>query len=34
MGGGENNQGGWKWFDMTVIGGVGTIGGGAWKNRK
>ena len=27
-GGGENNQGGWKWFDITIIRGVGLIGGG------
>ena len=26
--GGENNRGGWKWFNITVIGGVGIIGGG------
>ena len=27
--------GGWKWFDMAIIGGVGIIGGGgAWRNRK
>ena len=25
--GGENNRGGWKWFHITVIGGVGIIGG-------
>ena len=36
-GGGENNRGGggWKWFDITIIRGVGIIGvGGAWRNRK
>ena len=27
-GGGENNRGGWKWFDITIIGEVGIIGGG------
>ena len=32
-GGGENNRGGWKWFNITVIGGVGIIGG-SWRNRK
>ena len=21
-GGGENNRGGWKWFDITIIGGL------------
>ena len=26
-GGGKNNRGGWKWFDITIIGGVGIIGG-------
>ena len=26
-GGGENNRGGWKWFDITIIRGVGIIGG-------
>ena len=26
-GGGENNWGGWKWFNITVIGGVGIIRG-------
>ena len=26
--GGENNGGGWKWFDVTIIRGVGIIGGG------
>ena len=26
--GGENNRGGWKWFDITIIGEVGIIGGG------
>ena len=26
-GGGENNRGGWKWFNITIIGGVGIIGG-------
>ena len=25
--GGENNRGGWKWLDITIIGGVGIIGG-------
>ena len=35
MGGGENNQGGWKCFNITIIRGVGIIGG--WvllRNRK
>ena len=27
-GGGGNNRGGWKWFDITIIGGVGIIEGG------
>ena len=27
MGGGENNRGDWKWFDIAIIGGVGIIGG-------
>ena len=27
-GGGENNRGGWKRFDIATIGGVGVIGGG------
>ena len=26
-GGGENNQGGWKWFDITIIGGWNNQGG-------
>ena len=27
--------GGWKWFNITVIRGVGIIGGGgSWRNRK
>ena len=26
--GGENNRGVWKWFDITIIRGVGIIGGG------
>ena len=35
-GGGENNRGGggWKWFDITIIGEVGIIGGACWRNRK
>ena len=38
MGGGENNRGagGWKWFNITVIGGGGWNnrgGGGSWRNR-
>ena len=28
MGGGENNREGWKWFDISIIG-----GGGGWNNR-
>ena len=28
-GGGGNNRGGWKWFDIAIIGGgAGIIGGG------
>ena len=26
--------GGWKWFDITIIGDWNNRGGGAWKNRK
>ena len=25
--GGGNNRGGWKWFDIAIIGGAGMIGG-------
>ena len=26
----ENNQGGWKWFDITVIRGLEQLGGGVF----
>ena len=26
--------GGWKWFDITIIGGVGMIGGGCFEKLK
>ena len=32
--GGENNRGGgWKWFDITIIGGAGIIGGGGYLEK-
>ena len=35
MGEGENNQGGWKWFNITIIGGLAQLGGGVClKNLK
>ena len=33
-GGGENNRGGWKWFDIIITGGWNNREGGAWRNRK
>ena len=33
-GGGENNRGGLKWFDITIIGGGWNNRGDAWQNRK
>ena len=29
---GENNSGGWKWFGLTIIGGLKQLGGGVWRN--